>query len=412
MVPRVKARTGRRSGSVVKILHVVSLVAPRYGGLGIAAENIARNQAAAGHDVSLWSTNLDYPTGVLPFPTDREVEIDGVRRRHFPARIAALLVSPEMWRALKRDILSFDVVHAHGLYRFPVTAAAYIARKAGVPCVISPHGCLDPYLYQQSKHNLLLKRVYERLFDMPNLRRVDAIHYTAEEERERIADLNLTATPIIVPLGLDWEPYAELPARGAFRERAGVAKDAPLVLFLGRINFKKGMDILVDGFSKVHADLPNARLAIVGPDNDGYRAEVEGWVTEKGLTDAVVFIDHLGSEQVREAYVDADVFVLSSYTENFGMTVVEAMACRCPVVISDRVNIWREVNQEGAGIIVSTQSSEVAAAIRHLLTATEEAEVMGDRGRAAAESRYAWPRIVEQFVTSYQELMPGEIHEV
>jgi glycosyltransferase involved in cell wall biosynthesis len=108
---------------------------------------------------------------------------------------------------------------------------------------------------------------------------------------------------------------------------------------------------------------------------------------------------------VKEAYVDADVFVLSSYTENFGMTVVEAMACGCPVVISDQVNIWREVQEEGAGLVVGLDVPEISEAICRVLADEDGSKAIGARGRLAAENRYAWHRIVDQFTEVYRLLI-------
>ena len=132
------------------------------------------------------------------------------------------------------------------------------------------------------------------------------------------------------------------PPRVTFASELRLNDQTPLVLFLGRINFKKGLDLLVPAFGRVVQKHPDARLAVVGPDNEGYGLKVRRWCEEQGIQDKVFFVDHLGFEKVKEAYVDADVFVLPSYTENFGLTVVEAMACGTPVVISDQVNIWRE----------------------------------------------------------------------
>lgn len=118
--------------------------------------------------------------------------------------------------------------------------------------------------------------------------------------------------------------------------------------------------------------------------NEGYGQKVRRWCREQEIEDKVSFVGHLGPQDVIQAYVDADVFVLPSYTENFGMTVVEAMACACPVVISDQVKIWREVQGDGAGIVVRLDPQEIAQGILRTLTNKEEALLMGWRGRDAA----------------------------
>jgi glycosyltransferase involved in cell wall biosynthesis len=177
------------------------------------------------------------------------------------------------------------------------------------------------------------------------------------------------------------------------------------LLFLGRINFKKGLDLLVPAFALVALKYPGARLAVVGPDNEGFVSKVRRWCVEKGIKDKVFFMDYLGFEKVKEAYVDADVFILPSYTENFGMTVVAAMACGCPVIISDQVNIWREVQETGAGVVARLNPHALAKSLCRVLDDIGAAQDIGARGRAVAEKRFAWPPIVDQMTQVYRGLI-------
>jgi glycosyltransferase involved in cell wall biosynthesis len=311
----------------------------------------------------------------------------------------------ELAKWLARNIGEFDVVHVHGLYRFATTYAAYQARRQGVPYVITPHGALDPYLYARSSSGKLgFKRLYERWFDLPNLHAADAIHYTAEEERERTAFLNLRAPSFVVPNGLDWDRYRALPARGALRARWGLG-EAPLALFLGRLHFKKGLDLLIPAFDALRQRVPGVQLVIAGPENDDYGQQVRGWVRERGLEDTVHFVGPLEGTDVLQAYVDADVFALPSYTENFGMTVAEAMACALPVVISDQVNIHAEVSGAGAGLVTACDAGEVTAALELLLRDAERRRAMGAAGRRLVQERFTWPAIVEQLTAEYQKVI-------
>ncbi len=377
----------------MRILHVISSLSRRMGGPQSALLSLAPYQARAGLDVSICSAAEHRTT----------LEENGVKYNLFTS-MPPLTASYTMFKWLSESLGKFDVVHIHGLYRFPVTCAAALARRAGVPYVIKPHGSLDPYLYRQSSFSLPLKRAYERLFDIPNLNHAAAIQYVTEEEARRASFLGLRARPVIVSTGIDWELYRLLPSKGTFMKRLGLNKLTPLVLFLGRINFKKGLDLLVPAFAKVSEQCPSARLAIAGPDNEGYGAKVKNWCYEYGINDRVTFVDHLGPEQVKEAYVDADVFVLPSYTENFGLTVVEAMACGCPVIISDQVNIWREVQTAGAGIVTGLDSKEISEAIVRLLENRTEAKQMGALGRLVAEKNYAWAGIIDRMTDVYSNL--------
>lgn len=389
----------------LKILHVISVVAPRYGGAGIAPQLMARYQAKMGQKVTICTTNAEYPKGSLSVTANTPYYRNRVLVIHFEVTFRPLLFSVPLFKWINANISSFDIVHIHGLYRFPVTSAAWLARRSNIPYMISLHGSLDPFLYKKSQYNVFLKRIYERLLDMPNLNNATAIHYTADEELKRSAFLKLRSKPVVAPNGIDWDCYQYLPKRGRFRRNIGLDTRTPLVLFLGRINFKKGLDILIPAFSRVAKKRSDVHLAIVGPDNEGYCAQVRQWCMEHKIQDRVFFVDYLGVEKVNEAYVDADVFVLPSYTENFGLTVVEAMACETPVVISDQVNICQQVQNAGAGIVVSCDDSSVERAICQVLDNPKIAKTMGMNGRVAAEKLFSWHRIAMQFIQVYRDLI-------
>ena len=367
---------------------------------------MARAQAKQGHEVVIYTTNADNPRGEYSVPTDIPVIVDRVEIWHFKLRyFKPLCVSGSLVQWINKTISYYDIVHIHGLYRFPPTYAAWRARRANVPYLIRPHGNLDPFLYKQSRYSLALKRIYERLFDITNLNHAAAIHYTTEEEAEHASFLGLRSKTVIVPNGIEWQVYEHLPPRGSFRNNLGLNDKALLVLFLGRINFTKGLDLLVPAFRCVAQECKNARLAIVGPDNEGYGSKVRKWCRDQQIEDKVLFVDYLSPEEVSQAYVDSDVVVLPSYTENFGMTVVEAMACGCPVVISDQVNIWREILAAGAGIVVKLDQFALADGICRVLKDKGTAKAMGAKGRLAAKKCYSWPPIVKQLTGVYRELI-------
>jgi glycosyltransferase involved in cell wall biosynthesis len=305
---------------------------------------------------------------------------------------------------LDRHVAEYDIVHIHGLYRFPPTYAAYQAHKQGVPYIIRPLGSLDPYLFDKSSRSVALKRLYERWFDLPNLHGASAIHYTAEEERERVAFLKLCAPSFVCPNGIDFEQYRALPPRGALRARLGL-EDAPLVLFLGRLHFVKGLELLIPSFDEVRNKIAHAQLVIAGPENDDYGEKMRGWVRKRGLQDAVHFVGPLQGVDVVQAYVDADVFALPSYTESFGMTVAEAMACALPVVISDQVKIHAEIALAGAGLVTRCDVDEVASALVNLLCDTEGRRNMGEAGRRLVQEKYAWPGIVGALTREYEAII-------
>lgn len=390
----------------MRILHVISTLAPSSGGPTRVLKDLVSAQALVGHLVTIATTDRGNPVQEkLPQEYFTDLHSRDIDLQIFPVAYAPLLFSPQLGSWLRRSLTSFDIVHVHGLYRFPPTYAARQARRQGVPYVIRPHGALDPYLHDRSTSaKLHVKRLYERWFDMPNLHAAGAIHFTAEEERQRAGFLNLRAPSFVVPNGLDFGRYRDPPSRGALRTRWALG-DAPVVLFLGRLHFKKGLDLLIPAFDTLRRRLPNVRLVIAGPENDNYGQKVRGWIQELGLAPAVHVIGPLQGADVVQAYVDADVFALPSYTENFGMTVTEAMACALPVVISDQVNIHAEVLRAGAGLVTRCDADEVAQALETLLHDPKRRRVMGEAGRRLVRERYTWPAIVETLMREYEAVI-------
>ncbi len=380
-------------------------MSPRYGGPVTVLESLVRAQVTLGHTVSIATTNADYPTGTLPVPVNEPVQEAGVSTTYFSVDFRPLNISFAMARQLPRLIADHDIIDIHGLYRFPPTFGAWQARRQAKPYIIRPFGSLDPFLHARSSKSRALKLIYEQLFDLPNLRAADAVCFNSDEERDRTSYLGLTIPSIVVPNGLDWKPYEILPPPGNFRIRVGLDQNVPIILFLGRINFKKGLDILIPAFAKLKPAAPRAKLLIVGPDNNGYTVKVREMVAAHQLDDDVIIVDMLTGAAVREAYRDASIFVLSSYTENFGMTVIESLACGTPVVISDQVNIHREVERSGGGIVTPCEADKLSAAMLDLLNNADRRKIMGSLGRSWVRDQYDWPHIVDQLDREYEKII-------
>ena len=389
----------------MRILHIQETLSQRYGGPATVLPQLAKAQSVAGHEVIIATTNADYPRGTYHDPGWYCLGDSNVKVFYSSVQFAPLRASLGLAKYFWRSIPDFDIVHVHGLYRFPPTAGAYFSRKLGTPLIIRPHGSLDPYLHERSSTGQLgLKRLYETRFDIPNLNAASAIHYTSEEERRRASFLELKSPSFVVPNGLEWTSYEHLPERGRMRATWEVG-DSPVVLFLGRLHSKKGLDLLVPAFDTVRRLVPEAQMIIAGPENDAYGRDVRRWVAERGLSSCVKFVGPLHGGDVVQAYVDADVFALPSYTENFGMTVVEAAACSLPVVISDQVNIHAEITGASAGLVTRCDVEEVAQALVTLLKNPQRRKAMGTAGRRLVRQRYSWPAIVVDLTTKYEDII-------
>jgi glycosyltransferase involved in cell wall biosynthesis len=299
---------------------------------------------------------------------------------------------------LRRRIHSFDVVHIHSLYLFPTLTASAYARKFGVPYILRPHGTLDPYL--RSRH-WLRKAIYVHLIERRNWNKADAIHYTSSEEMLLAAPLKIRAPGCVIPLGVDLAEFQRLPKIGNFRARFGL-ENKPLVVFLGRITQKKGIDLLIQAFAVVTTLVPSAQLVLAGPEDPKYGMQVRRWLKQAGVQQKTTMTGMLVGREKLELLVDTDVWALPSYTENFGMAVVEAMACGVPVVITDRVNIHRDISEAGAGLVVGTDALALARALTKILLNRNLGSQLGEAGKELVASRFTWDRAAAELRNLYE----------
>ena len=386
----------------MRILHVIANLAPRYGGPSKACVDMAASLAALGHEVDVFTTDQD-GIGRLNVPTNGPQNVRGVRIYYFQSTLRrAWPISIALWHALRQQIPNYDIVHIHSLYMYHGAVAGHYCRKYRVPYIIRPHGTLDPFIRQRHRFR---KSIYEALVERRNFRGAAGIHFTADEERVLATPHIESPSSFVVPLGINIDEYGNMPAAGTFRARYPEIGNRKIILHLGRINFKKGLDILVDAFARVVDKYNDVHLVLAGPDNEGYGAQIRRRVAERGVAGRTTFTGILKGEPKLAALRDATVFALPSYSENFGIAVVEAMACGLPVVISDKVNIWRDVTRGGAGLVTRCDADSCAAKLLEVLANEARAQEMGEHGRTLASTQFNWPIVGAQLEAMYQDIL-------
>jgi glycosyltransferase involved in cell wall biosynthesis len=395
----------------MRILHVIANLALRYGGPSKACLEMAQAVANLGHTVSIYTTNQDGPTE-LNAPLTQPIFKNGVEIRFFPIQW------PRFWgtslplaRALREIIQQVDVVHLHSLYLFHSEITAHYCQLYKVPYLVRPHGTLDPFIYNRHRFR---KSIMEWLFENKKLKQAAAIHFTTEEEKQ-LAKPYIFQTPgIVIPLGINLSEYENLPVLGTFKARYPETIGKRIILFLGRINFKKGLDILVQAFAKVVRIHKDVHLVVAGPDNDGFEAKVRGWLTTEKLLERVTFTGMLQGNDKLAVLRDAEMFVLPSYSENFGIAVIEAMACSLPVLISNKVNLWQAVEQAQAGLVASCEVEPVATKMMELLDKPDKAKQMGKNGKVLIKEKFQWHQIGLNLEKVYRKILSNsnEMNEV
>lgn len=388
----------------MRVLHVIANLAARYGGPSQAIIGMTKSLAEIGNKVTIFTTNQD-GDGTLDVPLEESVWIDGVEIRYFPIQNPRFFgTSLPMAKALKKSLRNkeYDIVHIHSLYLFHGAVAAHYCRRYHIPYIIRPHGTLDPFLYQR---NRMKKAIVEYLFEKRNIKHARALHYTTEEEQLLAMPFIQNNRGFVVPNGLYLEDYNVQIETGAFREKYPETKDKKIILFFSRLNFKKGLDLLIEAYHNVTQLREDVHLVITGPDNDGYGDTVRKWVRGRGIDAKVTFTGILTGKDKLEVLHDADMFVLPSYSENFGISVIEAMICGLPVIISDKVNIYREILKNQAGEVVSCNVSELTQKITKLLNDPEYTKLLSKNGKRMVESYYQWSRVGQSLDQNYRAIL-------
>jgi len=240
---------------------------------------------------------------------------------------------------------------------------------------------------------------YYQLISKIDIRGASAIHYTSNDEATQChSRLGLKNKALVIPNGIDLFSSKQRVSGNSLREKYPVLKGKKVILFLSRLSWKKGLDILVEAFDIVAREERNVHLLIVGPDENDYRKKISKWLSNKGIEDKVTFTGMLEGVEKNDAYVVGDIFTLPSYSENFGMVVAEAMASGMPVVISDQVGLCDDVKNSGSGIVIEVNAKQLSEALMHLLENPGLSSKMGSRGKALVFSKYNWNDISRDMI--------------
>ena len=338
------------------VLHVIRTIDPRYGG---PVEGI--RQLSAYYGERNWKVEiacLDQPGS--PWIAD------------FPARIHALgagkgkyglHIGAARQMALLADRV--DAIVVNGLWEFTAPLVALAAGRKNVPYYVFPHGMLDPWFKSAFPLKHLKKSIYWRLFLGGFLRRAEAVFFTTEEEMT-LAKQSFSpyqCNEVLVGYGTSAPSGVPGAQRAEFESSFPEVRGKRNILFLGRIDPKKGCDLLLEAFSAVLKNDPDWHLIMAGPDQSGWRADLEQRADQIGLAGRITWTGPLSGDLKWGAFHGAEAFALPSHQENFGIAVAEALACGVPVLITDKINIWREIQRDDAGLV----APDTLEGAKHLL---------------------------------------------
>ncbi len=382
----------------MRILHVVANLDREAGGPAVACLGAARLMARRGHAVRIVTT----ARGLAAADRAASGPVAGGGRldiEAFPLGWPAFFgTSWPLRRRLREVVPESDVVHLHSLYLFHDWAAGAWCRRFGKPYIVRLHGTLDPYIRGRRR---LRKAIAGLAFQNAVLERAAGLHYTTAEEWALALPAARNRRGAIVANGVDLDEYDALPDRAALRARYPAIGGRTVILFLGRLHEKKGLDVAIGAVARLLGGGADVFLILAGPD-DGMRGSAEAWIAEAGLGGRVLFTGMVAGATKRELYAGSDIFILPSRSENFGIAVIEAAACGLPVVISDRVNLCTAFGAADAGLVAPATVGAFAAQLRQLLDEPDAARAMAARGAALVRRRFTWDALGADYETMYR----------
>ncbi|HEY4801493.1 MAG TPA: glycosyltransferase [Paraburkholderia sp.] len=381
----------------MKILHLVSTVDPRSGGPieGVRQSGLA--MTALGHQIEVASLDpIDAPY-VREFPL--ALHALGPGRGHYG-------YSPGYVPWLRANAGRFDAAIVHGLWQYHGFGAWRALRHAQLPYYVYTHGMLDPWFKATYPVKHLKKWTYWPWGDFRVLRDAAAVIFTTDEERllARQSFWLYRANERVVPFGTNAPREDPHTLREAFLQESPHLQNKRIVLFLGRLHPKKGCDMLVHAFAEHAHEIPDAHLLIAGPDKGNWQPALHAIAQSHGIAHRISWPGMLQGNLKWGAFYASDVFVLPSHQENFGVAVAEALACGLPVLVSDKVGVWREVQADHAGFV----APDTVAGTQRLFAAWRALDerarnTMRSQARRTFDARFAMDGMVHSLLGLLQE---------
>jgi glycosyltransferase involved in cell wall biosynthesis len=392
----------------MKILHVTPHYEPVFemGGVVRSASQLCRGLVRLGADVTVFTTNNRRSNRKLDVSINQQINVGGVRVWYFPVKYfhKKFFYSPELGMACYDKIKGFDIMHLTSFWCYPGIPAGKAARKYNKPYIMSTRGTLVPYCLKQG---MLKKKIYMSLFDRKNIEGASAIHYTTELEREETHQKNkLSKTSFIVPNPVPIDEVTKLPDRSEAKRFFDLPEDSVVISYVGRLNRRKALDILIEAFLKISKVLNKCFLLLAGPDA-GAEARLRKLVAQNKLDNLVKFTGYVNSEKRGLVLKASDLFWYATYPgENFGHSAVEAIAAGVPVILSEYVGISRDVIKDNTGIIVSHDPEEMAKKMFELFSNNERLKQMSENAKKSV-LKYDTDKIASLMLKAYEDVLTG-----
>lgn len=386
----------------MRILHVIPSVSPNQGGPSFAVRMIAESLVACGTETHVVTTDDDEPAH-LAVSLNVPIQEKGVTYYYFRRQTHFYKFSWPLTFWLSQHLSDYDVVHIHALFSYATIPAALFAQRAQIPYIIRPLGTLNRWGREHRRP--FVKQLSLKYIEGPLVAKAAAIHYTCEQERIEAEETGISAPAAVVPLGLNLPSQPDPVMVEMLRSHYPQLRDRLVLLFLSRLHPKKGLELLLQAFAQVRQRVPQIVLIVAGTGEPEYEAELQGLASALQLQDSVIWIGFITGSTKSAILTIADLFILPSYSENFGIAVVEAMAMGLPVLISDQVGIHHEVTEANAGVVVSCHQEAVTPALEYIALDAELRQQMGANAKKLAKEKFSQQAMSRSLLELYRTVL-------
>lgn len=330
------------------------------------------------------------------------VQPNGVELKAFPEPLFGKIwatYSPTLQSELYKSAKNYDLIHIHELWGYAHFAAHRAALAAEIPYIITVHGALDKWRLNISSFR---KKIYTHFIQRNSFEKAAAIHALVEEEINEIRQYASVNNIFVIPNGINLRDYAALPSPTQFEQQYPELKNKMVILFMGRIHFMKGLDILAKSFGNIVKQNPKAHLVIAGPENNSYKKEIIATLEKGNALKSTTFTGMIQGKEKLSALSRADIFVLPSYSEGFSMSIIEALACSLPVVITTGCK-FTSIIKNNAGFVIDPNAEQLTNKISVLLNSEALRSQMGANGKMLVSRDYTWDSIANRMIIEYQK---------
>lgn len=382
----------------MKILQVISYFNPKFGGDVNVCTNLSKILAKRNHDVTIITTDFGFDSRYA----------DDIRAHHvtvipFPclANYGLFLYSPSIKIWLKTNLKEFDIIHIHNFRSYESIVVSIFAIRYGISYIVQAHGSVLPFF-----EKTFLKRLYDQVWGNKILANASKMIAVSKIEKDQYKKMEVPESKIkIIPNGINTYEYSRLPERGIFRKKYGIAADEKIILYLGRLHKRKGLDFLITGFLRLLDLDKDVKLIIAGPD-DGFLEILVQQIKKVKIDQNILIVGPVSHEEKNQAFADADLLVYPGISEIFGLVPFEAIMCGTPVIVADDCGCGEIIKEADCGYLVPIGDvSGLCSMMGEILENPDAGKEKVIRGQQYIKAHLSWDTTILKFEELYEDCL-------